>query len=327
MPDQGGSVAFFGGKMRCLVTGCAGFIGSHLAEKLVESGFEVVGIDSFTDYYDRKIKETNVQGLLKSSNFTFIKEDLLGVDLDKLLEGIDYIFHHAAQPGVLASWGERFEAYLNNNILATQRLLESAKKISLKSFIFASSSSVYGDCALPMREDRLLLPVSPYGVSKLACESLCYSYWKNFGVPVVSLRYFTVYGPRQRPDMAFHKFIRAMLKGEEITIYGDGDQTRDFTYIEDAVNSNILVMEKACPGEIFNIGGGSYISVNGAIKLLEEIIEKKAQIKYTEKMKGDMRATWADIKKAKKMLGYNPRFNLKEGLIKEIEWIKGVMAK
>ena len=312
--------------MRCLVTGCAGFIGSHLAEKLVESGFEVIGVDSFTDYYDQRIKEANVQGLLKSPKFTLVREDLLATDLDKLLEGVDYIFHHAAQAGVLASWGRRFETYLNNNILATQRLLESAKKISLKLFIFASSSSVYGDCELPMREDRLLLPVSPYGVSKLACESLSYSYWKNFGVPVVSLRYFTVYGPRQRPDMAFHKFIRAMLKGEEITIYGDGDQTRDFTYIEDAVNSNILVMEKACPGEIFNIGGGSYISVNGAIKLLEEIIEKKAQIKYTEKMKGDMQATWADIEKAKKMLGYNPRFNLKKGLIEEIEWIKGVMA-
>jgi len=313
--------------MRCLVTGCAGFIGSHLAEKLVESGFEVIGVDSFTDYYDQRIKEANVQGLLKSPNFTLVREDLLATDLNKLLEGVDYIFHHSAQPGVIASWGRRFETYLNNNILATQRLLESAKEIPLKSFIFASSSSVYGDCELPMREDRLLLPVSPYGVSKLACENLSYSYWKNFGVPVVSLRYFTVYGPRQRPDMAFHKFIKAILKREEITIYGDGNQTRDFTYIDDAVNSNILVMEKACTGEIFNIGGGSYISVNGTIKLLEEIIEKKAQIKYTEKRKGDMQATWADIKKAKKMLGYSPRFDLKEGLLKEIEWIKRVMAK
>jgi len=311
--------------MRCLVTGCAGFIGSHLAEKLVQSGFEVIGIDSFTDYYDRRIKEANVQDLLKAGNFTLIREDLLATDLDRLLEGVDYIFHHAAQPGVTASWGGRFETYLNNNILATQRLLEAAKKILLKSFIFASSSSVYGDCELPMREDKLLSPVSPYGVSKLACENLCYSYWKNFGVPVVSLRYFTVYGPRQRPDMAFHKFIIAILKGEEITVYGDGNQTRDFTYIEDAVNSNILVIEKTCPGEIFNIGGGSYISVNAVIKLLEEIIEKKAKIRYIEKRKGEMQATWADIEKAKNMLGYNPRFNLKEGIVKEIEWIKKIM--
>jgi len=313
--------------MRCLVTGCAGFIGSHLAEKLVEFGFEVIGIDSFTNYYNRGIKEANVQGLLSSDRFTLLREDLLRVDLGKVLKEVDYVFHQAAQPGVLASWGKRFEAYANNNILATQKLLESAKEISLKSFIFASSSSVYGDCELPMREDRLLSPVSPYGVSKLACENLCYSYWKNFGVPVVSLRYFTVYGPRQRPDMAFYKFIKAMLKGEEITIYGDGNQTRDFTYIDDAVDSNFLIIQKACTGETFNIGGGSYISVNGAIRLLEEIVEKKAQIRYIEKRKGEMEATWADIGKAKKMLGYSPRFDLIEGLRKEIEWIKGVPGK
>lgn len=310
--------------MRCLVTGCAGFIGSHLAEKLVESGFEVVGIDSFTDYYDRKIKETNVQDLLKSPNFTLVKEDLLGTNLDKLLEGVDYIFHHAAQAGVLASW-ERFETYLNNNILATQRLLESVKKISLKSFIFASSSSVYGDCELPMREDTLLSPVSPYGVSKLACESLCYSYWKNFGVPVVSLRYFTVYGPRQRPDMAFHKFIRAMLKGEEITIYGDGDQTRDFTYIEDAVKANFLVMEKDYSGEVFNIGGGTHTKVNEVTALLEKLIGKKALIRHINPQKGDMRDTLADIGKAKRLLNYNPSFNLTEGLKREIEWLKEII--
>jgi len=313
--------------MRCLVTGCAGFIGSHLAGRLVRSGFEVMGIDSFTDYYDRRIKEANMQVLLSSEGFTLMREDLLSIDLDKSLEGVDYIFHHAAQPGVLASWGSRFETYVNNNILATQRILEAAKKVSIKSFILASSSSVYGDCELPMREERRLSPISPYGVSKLACENLCYSYWKSFGVPIVSLRYFTVYGPRQRPDMAFHKFIRAILKGEEITIYGDGNQTRDFTYIDDAVNANLLVIEKSFPGEIFNIGGGSYISVSGAIKLLEEIVEKKARIRYIEKRKGEMDATWADIGKAKKMLGYSPRFDLREGLRQEVEWIKGIMDR
>ncbi len=313
--------------MRCLVTGCAGFIGSHLAGKLVQSGFEVIGIDSFTDYYDQRIKEANVQVLLSSQGFTLIRRDLLSMDLDKSLEGVDYIFHHAAQPGVLASWGSRFETYVDNNILATQRILEAAKKVSIKSLIFASSSSVYGDCELPMREDRRLSPISPYGVSKLACENLCYSYWKNFGVPVVSLRYFTVYGPRQRPDMAFHKFIRAILKGEEITIYGDGNQTRDFTYIDDAVNANLLVIEKGSTGEIFNIGGGSYISVSGAIKLLEEIVEKKARIRYIEKRKGEMDATWADIGKAKNMLGYSPRSDLREGLREEVEWIKGITDK
>jgi len=311
--------------MRCLVTGCAGFIGSHLSEKLVESGFEVVGIDSFTDYYDQKIKEANVEGLVKSHNFTLVKKDLLGVDLDKLLEGVDHILHHAAQPGVIASWGARFEAYINNNILATQRLLEATKKVSLKSFIFASSSSVYGDCELPMREDTLLSPVSPYGVSKLACESLCYSYWKNFEIPVVSLRYFTVYGPRQRPDMAFHKFIRAMLKGDEITIYGDGNQTRDFTYIEDAVKANFLVMEKDCSGEVFNIGGGTHTKVNEVTGLLEKLIGKKARIKHINPQKGDMRDTLADIGKAKRLLNYDPRFDLTEGLKKEIEWLKKII--
>jgi len=312
--------------MRCLVTGCAGFIGSHLAERLVKLGFNVIGIDSFTDYYDRKIKEGNVQNLLKAKSFTLVREDILHVDVDKLLEGVGFVFHHAAQPGVLASWGKRFETYLNDNILATQRLLESARKVSLKSFIFASSSSVYGNCQLPMREDRLLAPVSPYGVSKLASENLCYSYWKGFGVPIVSLRYFTVYGPRQRPDMAFHRFIRGMLKGEEVTIYGDGNQTRDFTYIEDALDSNILVMNKGCTGEVFNIGGGSYISLNVALRLLEEIIGKRARISYLEKRKGDMEATWADIGKANRILGYNPRYDLKKGLIEEIEWIRKIMS-
>ena len=176
-----------------------------------------------------------------------------------------------------------------------------------------------------MREDTLLSPISPYGVSKLACESLCYSYWKNFGVPVVSLRYFTVYGPRQRPDMAFHKFIKAMLKGEEITIYGDGNQTRDFTYIDDAVKANFLVMEKDCSGEVFNIGGGTHTKVNEVTGLLERLLKKKALIRHINPQKGDMRDTLADIGKAKRMLNYNPSFDLVEGLKREIEWLKEII--
>jgi len=309
-----------------LVTGCAGFIGSHLAERLIQSGFEVIGIDSFTDYYDRRIKEANVQGLLQSDRFSLIREDLLGIDLDRILDGVDYIFHHAAQPGVTASWGGRFETYLNNNILATQRLLESAKKIPLKSFVFASSSSVYGDCELPMREDKLLSPVSPYGVSKVACENLCHSYWKNFRVPVISLRYFTVYGPRQRPDMAFYKFIRAILKGEEIIIYGDGRQTRDFTYIDDAVKANLLVMEKNCSGEVFNIGGGTRTEVNEVMILLERLLRKKVVVRHINPQEGDMRDTLADIAKARTLLNYNPSFDLEEGLKREIEWLREVIG-
>jgi nucleoside-diphosphate-sugar epimerase len=297
--------------MKALVTGCAGFIGSHLVDKLLEQGYEVIGIDCFTDYYPRETKEANISIALKNNNFEFIAEDIL--KMDKYPE-VDYIFHEAAQAGVRASWGRSFEGYTRNNIAATQKLLEFYKETNVKKFVYASSSSVYGDAELPMREDSLLKPVSPYGVTKLAGENMCYLYWKNYNVPTVSLRYFTVFGPRQRPDMAIHKFVKAILKGEVITIYGDGTQTRDFTFVDDAVEANILATKSDVVGEVFNIGGGSRISVNDLIKRVEAITELKAKVKYVEKQKGDVRDTWAEVNRAKKELRWMPRTNIYTGL-------------
>ena len=303
--------------MKALVTGCAGFIGSHLVDKLLEQGYKVIGIDCFTDYYSREIKEANISNALNHNNFKLIEKDIL--EMDKYPD-VDYVFHLAAQAGVRASWGKSFEIYTRNNVQATQKLLEFYKDLNIKKFVYASSSSVYGDAELPMREDSLLKPVSPYGVTKLAGENLCYLYWKNYGVPTVSLRYFTVYGPRQRPDMAIHKFVKAIFNGEEITIFGDGMQTRDFTYVDDAVEANIFAAESDIVGEIFNIGGGSRISVNALIEEIEKLVGKEAKIKYIEKQKGDARDTLADVSKAKEKLRWKPKANIEEGLKRYINW-------
>ena len=301
--------------MKTLVTGCAGFIGSHLVDKLLEQGYKVVGMDCFTDYYHREIKEANISNALKNNNFELIDENIL--NMDKFHE-VDYVFHLAAQAGVRASWGKSFEIYTRNNIEATQKLLEFYKDREIKKFVYASSSSVYGDTELPMKENSLLKPVSPYGVTKLAGENLCYLYWKNYNVPTVSLRYFTVYGPRQRPDMAIHKFVKAILNDEEIAVFGDGTQTRDFTYVDDAVKANILAAKSDSIGSVFNIGGGSRISVNKLINEIEKIVGKKARVKHVEKQKGDVRDTWADVSKAKEKLRWKPKTNIEEGLKKYI---------
>jgi len=309
--------------MKSIVTGVAGFIGSHLAERLIQEGHEVEGIDCFTDYYARSIKEQNLKGLLKEPGFAFMEANLLETDLNKILIGIDCVFHQAAQAGVRASWGEEFEIYTSLNVLATQRLLEACKDSKIRRFVYASSSSVYGDSEeLPLREKSLLKPVSPYGVTKLAGEQLCYSYWKNYQIPVISLRYFTVYGPRQRPDMAFHKFIKAILNGEEIEIYGDGKQTRDFTFISDAVSGNILAMNSNAEGEVFNIGGGSRVLLYEVLDSMQKIAGKTAKIVYRDVQKGDVRHTLADTSKAKEYLGYNPRVNLETGLAEQWKWLK-----
>jgi len=309
--------------MRSLVTGVAGFIGSHLAERLIKEGHEVVGIDCFTDYYAKSIKEKNLKGLLQMSGFTFLEDNLLEVNPGNLLVGVDYIFHQAAQAGVRSSWGAEFEIYTSNNILATQKLLEACNRSEIRKFIYASSSSVYGDSEeLPLREKSLLKPVSPYGVTKLAAEHLCYSYWKNHQIPVISLRYFTVYGPRQRPDMAFHRFVRAILDGGEIEIYGNGEQTRDFTFISDAVSGNMLAMKSNAEGEIFNIGGGSRVSVNEVLDIIQNIAGKTAKIVYRDVQKGDVRHTLADTNKAKRHLGYVPEVDLKTGIKEEGKWLK-----
>ncbi|MDD4690397.1 MAG: GDP-mannose 4,6-dehydratase, partial [Eubacteriales bacterium] len=224
--------------------------------------------------------------------------------------------------GVRASWGKSFEVYTRDNVQATQHLLEWYKKIDIKKFVYSSSSSVYGDIDLPMREDQLVQPVSPYGVTKLAAEHLCNLYWKNYNVPTVSLRYFTVYGPRQRPDMGINKFVRAIMNGEAITIYGDGNQTRDFTYIDDIIEANILAANSRVRGEIFNIGGGNRISIDDLITGIEKVIGKSATIKHIEKQKGDVNDTWADTRKAKELLGWNARTRIDEGLELYVNWIR-----
>ena len=312
--------------MKALVTGAAGFIGSHLSESLIQKGFDVVGIDNFTDYYPRTIKETNITQLRGGNNFEFVEASLLEVDLAKLLDGVEVVFHEAAQAGVRASWGQNFKIYSDNNILATQMLLEACCRSPVKKLIYGSSSSVYGDTPdLPMKESSLPCPVSPYGVSKLAAEHLCFLYYKNFGIPAVSLRYFTVYGPRQRPDMAFHRFFKWALKNETIRVYGDGQQTRDFTYIDDIVEANLLALEKGAPGKVYNIGGGSRISLERVIQIISEITGRQLKVDYQEKEKGDVRHTMADTTRAQRELYYSPKVSIREGLQAEYEWIKGLV--
>ncbi|MEK6646387.1 MAG: GDP-mannose 4,6-dehydratase [Candidatus Firestonebacteria bacterium] len=309
---------------KCLVTGVAGFIGSHLAEKLISCGYDVIGIDNFTDYYSRFIKERNLNKLLKHSNFKFIKANLLTFKLNANIKSVDYVFHLAAQPGVMASWGANFKTYTENNVLVTQILLEQFKSSKkLKKFVYASSSSVYGDVQrLPAKEDSTLAPVSPYGVTKLAGEHLCYLYWRNFNLPVISLRYFSVYGPRQRPDMAIYKFAKAILTGDTVKIYGNGAQTRDFTYVSDVVNATVSASGSKVNGEVFNVGGGVRISVKNLIKKIEKMCNKKAKIEYIQFCKGDVKDTLADISKAKRHLDYLPKFSLDQGLENEINWLK-----
>ena len=314
---------------RALVTGVAGFIGSHLAKRLLEEGWEVVGIDSFVDYYPRWIKEKNLEPLYSWDAFSFVEEDIVTADLEPLCDGAGVVFHQAAQAGVRASWGQYFQVYTHCNILATQRLLEFFKERPLKRFVYASSSSVYGDNPdLPLKETSLPQPRSPYGVTKLAAEHLCLLYYDNFGIPTVSLRYFTVYGPGQRPDMAFHKFIKAMLEDREFPVYGDGTQTRDFTFISDIVESNLLAATReGVEGKVFNIGGGSRRPLREVVALLEELTGKQAKPVYQEPEKGDVFHTWADVSRAEGLLAYRPTVSLEEGLPREVEWVKALYGK
>ena len=305
--------------MKALVTGCAGFIGSTLVDRLLADGYEVFGIDRFSDYYPREIKERNLSSAIGHPQFTFIEDDILQIEDYPL---VDYVFHLAAQAGVRASWGKSFEVYIRDNIQATQHLLECYKGTDIKKFVYSSSSSVYGDVELPMREDSLPQPVSPYGVTKLAAEHLCYLYWKNYGVPTISLRYFTVYGPRQRPDMGINKFVRAVMNGEAITVYGDGTQTRDFTYIDDVVEANNLAAMSNLEGEVFNIGGGNRISVNDLIGAIEEVTGRVATVRHVGEQKGDVKDTWADTRKAERLLGWHARIGIVQGLARYIDWIQ-----
>jgi nucleoside-diphosphate-sugar epimerase len=314
--------------MKALITGAAGFIGSTLAERLVADGVDVVGIDCFTDYYPRPMKERNLGGLLANRGFRFVESRIQDADLPALLADRTHVFHLAAQAGVRKSWGRDFAIYTENNIEATQILLEAATGMpALERLVYASSSSVYGDnTPMPFREDAMTQPVSPYGVSKLAAEQLCYLYYANFKVPTVSLRYFTVYGPRQRPDMGFHKFLRATLLGEPIVLYGDGEQTRDFTFVQDIVSANIAASIKGVPGRVYNIGGGSRVSVNEVLDLIGRIAKRRPVVRVDSVQKGDMRHTYADTSLARADLGFAPTVGLEEGLTAEYQWLNDIIS-
>ena len=313
--------------MKALVTGAAGFIGSTLSERLLGEGADVVGLDCFTDYYPRPMKERNLASLSKDARFTFVESTIQQADLARILRGCTHVFHLAAQAGVRKSWGRDFAVYTINNIEATQVLLEAvAGARHIERVVYASSSSVYGDLvAMPMREDALPQPVSPYGVTKLAAEQLCYLYYTNHQVPTVSLRYFTVYGPRQRPDMGFHKFLRAAIRGEAMSLFGDGEQTRDFTYVHDAVSATIAAATKGVPGGVYNIGGGSRVSMNQVMEIIGRVAGRQLMITRDEAQKGDMRHTYADTTLARRDLGFAPRVGLEEGLAAEFQWLSGVL--
>ncbi|MBD2363428.1 MULTISPECIES: NAD-dependent epimerase/dehydratase family protein [unclassified Anabaena] len=314
---------------KVIVTGAAGFIGSHLTQTLLEQGKEVIGIDEFNDYYEPALKHKNIAHLQSLPNFTLIESNIQSLDWSTLLQDVDVVYHQAAQAGVRASWGQGFRAYTERNINSTQVMLEAAKDAKqLTRFVFASTSSIYGDAeTLPTHEGIPPQPVSPYGITKLAAERLCGLYHKNFGVPFVSLRYFTVYGPRQRPDMAFHKFFKAVLQDEAIPIYGDGQQTRDFTFVKDAVAANLAAATvPQAVGEIFNIGGGSRVVLAEVLNTMAEIVGKPIKRNHIEKAMGDARHTAADVSKARQILGYQPQVSLKEGLTQEWQWVKALYS-
>ena len=308
---------------RALVTGCAGFIGSQVAEALLATDHEVVGIDCFTDNYPREHKQANLVRAREHDRFTLVNADLVTTGVEALLEGCDTVFHLAAEPGVRSSWGQKFDRYLRNNIRATQRLLEASADEPGRRIVYASSSSIYGESeALPTPEDATPQPLSPYGVTKLAAEQLCRLYHANHGVDAVALRFFSVYGPRQRPDMAFRRFCEAAAAGAPIEIYGDGRQTRDFTFVGDVVAA-VLAAATAdgVGGEAYNIGGGSRVSLAGALELLAAIAGRPLDVRRRERESGDVQDTGADIARARDALGFEPATELRDGLRAEFEWV------
>ena len=305
--------------MRCLVTGAAGFIGSHLAERLVRDGHTVWGLDCFIPYYPREVKERNLAWLRNQPTFHFTDLDLRSADLRGLPDGIEVIFHLAAMPGLSASWTQ-FDLYMTCNLLATQRLLETARgSADLRAFIHASTSSVYGREAVG-DESAKLKPVSPYGVTKLAAERLALAYHEVYGLPTIVLRYFSVYGPRQRPDMGMHIFIERILRGEPIVVFGDGEQTRGNTYVADCVTATLLAAERGQPGVEYNVGGGEARSVNWVIRTIAELAGRPAQVEYGPPRPGDQAHTLADISRARRALRFEPTTPLRQGLAEQVAW-------
>lgn len=312
--------------MRALVTGCAGFIGSHLSESLLADGHSVVGIDCFTDNYERSRKLANLERARQWNAFELAPVDLAAAALDGFVDDCDAVFHLAGEPGVRSSWNERFELFLRRNVMTTQRLLESASRTPEKPFVFASSSSIYGDSeTLPTSEDAPARPFSPYGASKLAAENLCRVYHANHGVRTVALRYFTVYGPRQRPDMAFNRFCRAALDGAPLTVFGDGRQSRDFTFVGDIVlATRAAATVPGAAGRAYNVGGGSRVSVREALALLEGFASRPLDVRFEDSQRGDVRHTGADTSRAREELGYQPLTSFDRGLRAEFDWMRGL---
>ncbi len=318
-----------------LVTGCAGFIGSHLVEKLLSQGHYVIGVDCFTDYYSKTLKERNMRGFIKDKNFLFIQKDITDLRCDdpvfRVLKQIEVIYHIAAQAGVRACWGDNFRNYTLHTFESAQKILELAKELKPRQVVYASSSSVYGnETELPLSDSSAKdkWPISPYGVTKLAGEKLCYLYHTNYGIPVVCLRYFTVFGPRQRPEMAFPKFIKSIECGEPVIVYGTGnDMTRDYTYVSDIVDGTVAAGESSLKFEIINLGGGNRSTILTALKIIEKELEKKAVVKTVPIPEGDVMHTYADTSKAKKLLNWVPKVKLAEGLKKQVAWYKELIKE
>jgi UDP-glucuronate 4-epimerase len=318
--------------MRALVTGAAGFIGSSLVDKLLEQNHEVVGIDCFTPYYPRGVKDANLKLASKNKNFTFREIDLAVDQLSGILEGVTDVFHQAGQPGVRASWGIEFHDYVQWNIWGTQRLLEESRKSEiLKSFVSASSSSVYGKAEkFPTLESDLPQPISPYGVTKLAAENLCTLYGTQFGLPTVSLRYFTVYGPRQRPDMAISRIIHSALTGSQFVLFGDGNQQRDFTYVSDVVDANLKasigMSSSIKPGSVFNVGGNPTSSLLEIIERIESISGEKVKLRFIQNEVGDPEFTAADISYFFGLTGWTPKMAQIAGLEAQFKWTQKCLS-
>jgi UDP-glucuronate 4-epimerase len=312
-----------------VVTGVAGFIGSRLAEALVDRGHEVVGIDCFTPAYPPAEKRRNLQGLAAHRNFRLVEGDLVTLALDAWLDGAAVVFHQAAQPGVRASWGRDFAVYVHHNILGTQSLLEACARTGVPRLVAASSSSVYGDAPdYPTTEESITRPVSPYGVTKLASEHLCLAYARPgvSDLSVATLRYFTVYGPRQRPDMAFRRFLAAAYAGEPITVYGDGEQTRDFTHVDDAVRANLLAMTAPIDAEAINVGGGRRVTLNQTLELIGRCTGRRLRVEHAPAQAGDARHTGADGTRAEALLGYRPEVAIEDGLADQAAWVAATLG-
>jgi nucleoside-diphosphate-sugar epimerase len=311
--------------LHCLVTGAAGFIGSHLAERLVAEGHEVVGLDSFNPYYGRAVKAGNLAGLLAGPRFRLVEADLRTDALEPRLEGVEVVFHEAAMAGLPRSWTQ-FEEYLTCNVLATQRLLEAARLAGVGRFVHASTSSIYGRDALG-DEDSLPRPISPYGATKLCAERLALAYQESFGLDAVVVRYFSVYGPRQRPDMAYNIFIGRVLRGEPLTVFGDGSQSRSNTYVADAVEATMLAWQRGETGGVYNVGGGEVRDLNWVIATIERLTGRQAVIDRQPPRTGDQLHTRADIRRAQRVLGYQPSTPLAEGLARQVEWQRTLLDR